>query len=184
MGQLQLVKSIIQGFLLYCFKVYSWPISLIKSLDSWICNFIWIGDIHHRKVVTAFRVIGHPLKAPKFIQETSPYISKLPFLLMLNFLVIWKLLKLLSRRVGESFGYRDSDSSLVTLAFRNSSVVPQQLINYWLNCITSTLSMQFGNYSVDKLANLGIIVQGFYRWDFLSTCLSEPYFRERVGLPS
>lgn len=29
-----------------------WPISLLKSLENWIRNFVWSGDIHTRKIVT------------------------------------------------------------------------------------------------------------------------------------
>lgn len=51
MGRVQLVKSIIHGMLLYSFHVYAWPISLIKTLDSWIRNFVWSGDIYKTKIV-------------------------------------------------------------------------------------------------------------------------------------
>jgi len=51
MGHLLLVKLVIQGLLLYSFKVYPWPMSFIKSIDYWICNFIWSGDIYHKKLV-------------------------------------------------------------------------------------------------------------------------------------
>lgn len=36
MGRVMLVKSIIHGMLLYSFQIYSWPISLLKTLDRWI----------------------------------------------------------------------------------------------------------------------------------------------------
>lgn len=52
MGRIQLVKSIIHGMLVYSFHVYMWPLRLLRSLDSWIKNFIWSGDIHTRKVCT------------------------------------------------------------------------------------------------------------------------------------
>lgn len=61
MGRVQLVKSIIHGMLVYSFHVYAWPISLLKTLDNWIRNFIWSGDIYERKVVT---VAWHKLCAP------------------------------------------------------------------------------------------------------------------------
>lgn len=40
MGRVQLVKSIIQGMMVYSFHVYLWPVSLLKSLDRSIRNFI------------------------------------------------------------------------------------------------------------------------------------------------
>lgn len=52
MGRVQLVQSIIQGMLIYSFSVYSWPFSLLHSLDKWVKNFIWSGDILSRKLVT------------------------------------------------------------------------------------------------------------------------------------
>lgn len=55
MGRVQLVKSIIQGMLLYIFHIYLWPTSQLKLLDSWIRNFIWSGDILKRKLITVSR---------------------------------------------------------------------------------------------------------------------------------
>lgn len=52
MGRVQLIKSVIQGMLLYSFHVYAWPDLLIKSVDSWIRNFIWFGDTSTKKIVT------------------------------------------------------------------------------------------------------------------------------------
>lgn len=51
-GRVQLVKSVIQGMLLYSFMVYALPISLIKTVDKWVRNFVWSGDINTKKVVT------------------------------------------------------------------------------------------------------------------------------------
>lgn len=52
MGRVELVKSVIQGMLLYSFQVYVWPSALLKQLDQCLKNFIWVGDVHTRKVVT------------------------------------------------------------------------------------------------------------------------------------
>ncbi|GAU25788.1 hypothetical protein TSUD_222460 [Trifolium subterraneum] len=51
-GRVQIVKSIIHGMLIYSFMIYAWPISLLKDVDRWIRNFIWIGNIDQRKLVT------------------------------------------------------------------------------------------------------------------------------------
>lgn len=51
-GRVQLVQSIIQGMLIYSFRVYSWPASLLHSLDKWVKNFIWSGDSLTRKLIT------------------------------------------------------------------------------------------------------------------------------------
>ncbi|GAU31744.1 hypothetical protein TSUD_146310 [Trifolium subterraneum] len=34
------------------FKVYTWPVSLLKTIETWSRNFIWSGDINKRKLVT------------------------------------------------------------------------------------------------------------------------------------
>lgn len=52
MGRCQLVNSVINGMLLYNFKIYAWPVSLLKSIDRWIRNFIWSDNIHVKKAVT------------------------------------------------------------------------------------------------------------------------------------
>jgi len=52
MGQVQLVKSLIHGMLVYSFHIYRWPILLLNMLDRWINFFIWSGDIHTRKICT------------------------------------------------------------------------------------------------------------------------------------
>ncbi|GAU48468.1 hypothetical protein TSUD_324180 [Trifolium subterraneum] len=51
-GRAQLVKSVIQSMLIYSISVYSWPVSLLKSIETWSRNFIWSGDINKRKLVT------------------------------------------------------------------------------------------------------------------------------------
>jgi ribonuclease HI len=64
MGRIQLVKSIIHGMLVYSFNVYMWPRRLLCSLDSWIKNFIWSGDIHSRKICTvSWKIMCRPWEA-------------------------------------------------------------------------------------------------------------------------
>jgi hypothetical protein len=60
-GRVQLVKSVIQGMLVYSISIYSWPISLLKGLERWIKKFIWSGDISQRKLVTvAWKKVCRP----------------------------------------------------------------------------------------------------------------------------
>lgn len=61
MERVELVKSVVQGFLIYSFQIYSWPLLLIKQLDQWIRNFIWARNTEVKKVVT---VAWHKLCAP------------------------------------------------------------------------------------------------------------------------
>lgn len=51
-GRVLLVKSVIYDMLLYSFLVYVWPIGLLKTVEKWIINFIWSGDVNQKKVVT------------------------------------------------------------------------------------------------------------------------------------
>jgi hypothetical protein len=51
-GRIQLVKFVVQSMLVYSISIYSRPVSLLRSLEKWIKNFIWSGDIKQRKLVT------------------------------------------------------------------------------------------------------------------------------------
>jgi len=37
---------------MHTISLYSWPNTLLKEVEAWICNFIWSGDISKRKLVT------------------------------------------------------------------------------------------------------------------------------------
>jgi hypothetical protein len=51
-GRVQLVKSVIHSMLIYNISIYSWPVSILKSIELWTRNFVWSGDINKRKLVT------------------------------------------------------------------------------------------------------------------------------------
>lgn len=51
-GRIQLIKSVIFSMLTYSMAIYSWPISLLKTIEKWIRNFLWSGEINTRKLVT------------------------------------------------------------------------------------------------------------------------------------
>jgi ribonuclease HI len=61
----------------------------------------------------------------------------------------------------------ETDSKLVVLAFKNSSVIPWQLKNIWCNCLSLTSNMSFvvshiyreDDQIEDTLANLGFSLQ-------------------------
>lgn len=55
MGRVQLVNSVITGMLSYSFHVYHWPAALLKTMDGWIRNFVWLGDVDTRKIITVAR---------------------------------------------------------------------------------------------------------------------------------
>ncbi|XP_019460146.1 PREDICTED: uncharacterized protein LOC109359906 [Lupinus angustifolius] len=63
MGRIELVRSVIQSMLLYSFKIYAWPTSLLKHIDNCIRNFVWSGNIEDRKLVTvAWKNVCLPFK--------------------------------------------------------------------------------------------------------------------------
>ncbi|KAM5548588.1 hypothetical protein ABKV19_000149, partial [Rosa sericea] len=43
-ARLQLIDSVIHSVLIYSFQIYSWPRSLLKTVQRWIRNFFWTGD--------------------------------------------------------------------------------------------------------------------------------------------
>ncbi|CAK8544840.1 unnamed protein product [Lathyrus sativus] len=51
-GRVQLVNSVIHNMLLYSFRIYSWPVSLINQIETRCRNFIWSGNIKKRKMAT------------------------------------------------------------------------------------------------------------------------------------
>lgn len=62
-GRVESVKSVIHSMLNYSFMIYSWPVSLVKSVDRWIRNFIWGGDVESRKLATmAWKKVCKPVK--------------------------------------------------------------------------------------------------------------------------
>jgi len=52
MGRIQLVNTMITGFLAYSFNMYNWPISLLNQVEQWCQNFIWTSDILKKGIVT------------------------------------------------------------------------------------------------------------------------------------
>jgi len=51
-GRVQLIKSVIFSMLTYSMAIYSWPIFLLKTIEKWIRNFLWSGEINTRKLAT------------------------------------------------------------------------------------------------------------------------------------
>lgn len=51
-GRVQLVRLVIQPLILHSFMVYKWPSILICQLDTWMRNFVWIGNPQVQKSVT------------------------------------------------------------------------------------------------------------------------------------
>ncbi|CAJ2644894.1 unnamed protein product [Trifolium pratense] len=86
----------------------------------------------------------------------------------------------------------ESDSQLVNLAFKSDHIVPWKLRNRWFNCLTLTKTMHFrathiyreGNCCADRMAALGINVNGFYWWDNVPPSVQGDYISNLMGLPS
>lgn len=51
-GRLQLVKSVIQGMLVYTLLIYKWPKNMLHRLDMFAKNFIYTGDIYQRLLIS------------------------------------------------------------------------------------------------------------------------------------
>lgn len=85
----------------------------------------------------------------------------------------------------------ETDSMLVTLAFKSKSVVPWQLRNIWENCLHLTSSISFfithiyreGNHCVDKLASISLALNTFFWWDHIPSQLEMDFARNRLCLP-
>lgn len=55
-GKVLMVKMVIQSMITHSIFIYSWPVSLLKSIERASNNFIWSGDITFRKrVVVAWK---------------------------------------------------------------------------------------------------------------------------------
>lgn len=50
-GRALLVKSVIHSMLIHSISIYEWPASTIKTIELWIRNFIWSGQVDHKKLV-------------------------------------------------------------------------------------------------------------------------------------
>ena len=51
-GRFQLVQSVYQSLFLHCFSIYQLPSCVLKHLSACARNFIWLGDLSSRKLVT------------------------------------------------------------------------------------------------------------------------------------
>lgn len=49
-GRLQLIKSVMSSMLVHSFQIYEWPISLLRRLEVWCRNFLWLGSTDKRGV--------------------------------------------------------------------------------------------------------------------------------------
>ncbi|XP_058749517.1 uncharacterized protein LOC131622496 [Vicia villosa] len=51
-GRVLLVKTVIQSMMVHSITIYDWPMSIIKSIETWTRNFLWSGNMETRKLVT------------------------------------------------------------------------------------------------------------------------------------
>jgi hypothetical protein len=85
----------------------------------------------------------------------------------------------------------ECDSSLVVLAFKDPFVIPWQLKNRWLNCITKIKSMSFcishiyreGKHCADKLASTGLALTDFCWWNAAPEIIIKDLDSNRLVLP-
>jgi ribonuclease HI len=85
----------------------------------------------------------------------------------------------------------ESDSVLATLAFKSPSIIPWQLKNRWLKCLSKLSTMNFiithifrkGNHCTDKLASLGFAFSEFTWWNSPPVSIWDDLAKNRLGLP-
>jgi ribonuclease HI len=86
----------------------------------------------------------------------------------------------------------ETDSKLVVLAFKNSSIIPWQLSNRWSNCLVLISHMNFvvshifreGNQSADAIANIGLLSLEPLWNVVLPSQVREIFVRELLGFPN
>jgi hypothetical protein len=109
---------------------------------------------------------------------------------MLFMLRLWEsslLLSVLLRRIGLNYGYK----VILSLPFKNTSIIPWQLKNRWSNCMLNIRDMQDilshvfreGNFVADKLVNIGRSVNEFTWWNSAPSSIRADLARNRDGLP-
>lgn len=85
----------------------------------------------------------------------------------------------------------ESDSKLAILAVKSPNIVPWQIKNRWLNCLQLITGINCiithiyreGNYCADKLASIGLTVDGFAWWSSPPVIIRGDLVHNRLGLP-
>lgn len=63
---------VIHVMLVYSFHVYAWPVSFLQTVDRWVQNFIWSGDINTRKIITvAWAQVCAPIQEGVWVSALS-----------------------------------------------------------------------------------------------------------------
>jgi ribonuclease HI len=86
----------------------------------------------------------------------------------------------------------ETDSALLVLAFKSSSMIPWSLRNRWNNALLKSKNMNLlvthiyreGNVCADRLANIGLNLVNFTFWNSLPIALCSNFNRDKLGLPS
>ncbi|XP_045791513.1 uncharacterized protein LOC123886223 [Trifolium pratense] len=83
----------------------------------------------------------------------------------------------------------ESDSKVALLAFSNIEIVPWDLRNRWLNCLSCGVTLQWshiyreGNSCADKIAILGHAYNNLEWWESLSSLLCDDFLWDMLGIP-
>ena len=156
MGRIQLVNTVITGFLAYSFNMYKWPVSLIKQVEQWCQNFIWTGNILKKGIATVNwgKICSHledgGLNIINLHHENNAYLLKLAW----NFAYSdkpWSLL-LKARVLKSKYEFRTvyRSSSLwpgikqfysTILDYTSWTVGTSSFINFWNDKWCSTTSL-------------------------------------------
>jgi hypothetical protein len=84
----------------------------------------------------------------------------------------------------------ETDSMLVTLAYKSPTMIPWMLRNRWSNCLHKLKNMNFilshiyrkGNVLADKLASLGLSSTSLNLFDVIPSDAVRAYNHNRLGI--
>jgi hypothetical protein len=88
-----------------------------------------------------------------------------------------------------NFLWLESDSKVALHAFDNVDIVPWDIRNRWLNCLTFGLTLKWshiyreGSSCADKIANLGRACESLEWWDSLPHLLQDDFLLDKLGIP-
>jgi len=179
---IQLVNTVITGFLAYSFNMYKWFVSLLNQVEQ--CrNFIWTSDIMKKGIATAnWAKICSPLengclKIINLHHENNAYLLKLawnfaysnkPWYFLLKARVLKSKYKL--RMVYKSSSIWLEIKQLYDTILDHTSwiVGTSTFINFWNDIWRSTTSLTniavlFGSVSIPYTTlNFGLVVIGIF----------------------
>ena len=197
MGHIQLVNTMITGFLAYSFNMYKWIVYLLKQVKQWCQNFIWTGDILKKSITTVnWATICSPLdngglKIINLHHENYAYLLKLawnfaysnkPWSLLLKTRVLKSKyeFKMVYRSSSLWHGIKQSYSTILNYTFW--TVGTSTFINLWNDkwCSTTSLANIAG---LSNGASIPDTISQFwigYDWNIPLSLQQMPHFFNHI----